>query len=142
MLASYCRSYLIFQRNIRISNLLPILVCDMCYHARKINSFPCKGQFNKSRIFRISQGKFNSFKDVRGSWHIPAYSRKLNMFTGGSTLLCGNFLQIHSSMGICFSCTYTNNYEHFCKWLGTFYRDDSLLMRVPHNSNHDSWSLS
>ena len=71
-LASYCRSYLIFQRNIRISNLLPILVCDMCYHARKINSFPCKGQFNKSRIFRISQGKFNSFKDVRGSWH--AYS--------------------------------------------------------------------
>ena len=79
-LASYCRSYLIFRRNIRISNLLPILVCDMCYHARKINSFPCKGQINKSRIFRISQGKFNCFKDVRGGWHIPAYSLKLNMF--------------------------------------------------------------
>ena len=43
-----------------------ILVCDMCYYARKINSFPRKGQFNKSRIFRTSQGKFNSFKEVRG----------------------------------------------------------------------------
>ena len=30
---------LIFERNICISDLLTILVWDMCYHARKINSF-------------------------------------------------------------------------------------------------------
>ena len=44
----------------------------MCYYARKINSFPCKGQFNKSGNFSLSQGKCNSFKEVReGFLHIP-----------------------------------------------------------------------
>ena len=27
------------------------IVCDMCYHVRKMNYFPRKGQFNKSRNF-------------------------------------------------------------------------------------------
>ena len=35
-------------------------------------------------------------------------------------------------MGICFSCVYTNKCEHFHKWFGTFYRNTSVLMRVPH----------
>ena len=52
-------------------------MCGTCYHARKINSFSCKGQFYKSGNFSISLGKFNSFKEVRGRWHIPAYSPKL-----------------------------------------------------------------
>ena len=56
------------------------IVCDMCYHAKKINSFPRKGQLNKSGNSSISQGKFDFFKEVRGKWHIPAYSPKFNMF--------------------------------------------------------------
>ena len=32
--------------------------------------------------------------------------------------------------GICLSCMYTNNCEHFDKWFGTLYRDNSVLMRV------------
>ena len=32
--------------------------------------------------------------------------------------------------GICFSYMYTNNCEHFDKWFGTLYRDNSVLMRV------------
>ena len=27
------------------------IVCDMCYYVRKVNYFPRKGQFNKSRNF-------------------------------------------------------------------------------------------
>ena len=80
LLASYFWSYLIFEKNNCIPDLLTILVCDMCYHARKINSFPCNGQFNKSGNFSTSQGTFNCFKEGRGRWHIPAYSPKLNMF--------------------------------------------------------------
>ena len=38
------------------------IVCDMCYHAKKINSFPRKGQFNKSGNSSTSQGKFNFFQ--------------------------------------------------------------------------------
>ena len=58
-----------------------ILMCDMCYNARKIKSFPRYWQSNKkSENFRISHGKCNSFKELRGRWHIPAYSPKLNMF--------------------------------------------------------------
>ena len=34
-------------------------------------------------------------------------------------LICGHFIQIHSCMGVCFSCIYTNNCEHFHKWFGT-----------------------
>ena len=53
------------------------LCVTLCHHARKINSFPHKGQFfNKSGNFSITQGKFNSYKEVRGRWHIPAYSPK------------------------------------------------------------------
>ena len=55
-------------------------------------------------------------------------------------------LQIHSCMGICFSCMYTNNCEHFHKWFGTLYRDNSVLMRVPHNYSiivsHDHFQSS
>ena len=51
LLDFYFRSYLIFQKNIYISDLLTILVCEIC----------------------ISQEKFNSFKEARGRWHIPAY---------------------------------------------------------------------
>ena len=32
--------------------------------------------------------------------------------------VCGHFTQIHSCMGICFSCMYTNNCEHFHEWFG------------------------
>ena len=44
-----------------------LLLCvTLCPHARKINSFPHKVQFNKSGNFSITQGKFNSYKEVRG----------------------------------------------------------------------------
>ena len=82
----YCRAplldliYLLLEKNICISDLLTILVCDICYNARKINYFTRKRQFIKSRNFSTSQGKLNSFKDVRGRWHISAYSPKLNIF--------------------------------------------------------------
>ena len=52
---------------------------------------------------------------------------------------CGHFIQIHSCMGICFSCMYTNNYEHFHKWFGSLYRDNSVLMRVP--QIQESWVM-
>ena len=65
LLASYFRSYL-FEKNICISDLLIILVCGICYNARKINSFTHKGEFIKSGNFSISQGKLDSFKEVRG----------------------------------------------------------------------------
>ena len=38
--------------------------------------------------------------------------------------------KFHPCMGICFSFIYTNNCEHFHKWFGTLYRDNSVLMRV------------
>ena len=47
-----------------------INACVTCCHARQIYSFPCKGQINKSENIRMSQGKFNSFKEVRGRSHI------------------------------------------------------------------------
>ena len=43
-----------------------MLVCDICYNAREINSFTHKGQFIKSGNFSISQEKLDSFKEVRG----------------------------------------------------------------------------
>ena len=55
LLASYFRFFLIFEKNICISDLLTIFVCDICYNARKVNSFTHKGQFNKSGNFSISQ---------------------------------------------------------------------------------------
>ena len=42
------------------------LCVTLCHHARKINSFPHKGQFNKSGNLSITQGKCNSYKEVRG----------------------------------------------------------------------------
>ena len=39
MLVSYFWSYLIFEKNNCLSDLLTILVCDKCYHVRKINLF-------------------------------------------------------------------------------------------------------
>ena len=39
--------------------------------------------------------------------------------------------KFHSCMDICFSCMYSNKCEHFHKWFGTLYRDNSVLMRVP-----------
>ena len=39
--------------------------------------------------------------------------------------------KFHSCMDICFSCRYSNKCEHFHKWFGTLYRDNSVLMRVP-----------
>ena len=53
----------------------------------------------------------------------------------------GHFIQFHSCKGICFSCMYTNKYEHFHKWFGTFYRD-SVLMKACIFNNHKLWSLS
>ena len=38
--------------------------------------------------------------------------------------------KFHPCMGICFSFIYTNKCEHFHKWFGTLYRDNSVLMRV------------
>ena len=79
LLASYFTSYF-FEKNICISDVLTILVCDIRYNAMKINSFTRKGQFIKSGIFSVSQGKLDSFREVRGRWHISAYSPKLNIF--------------------------------------------------------------
>ena len=45
--------HLIFEKNICISELVTILVCDMFYHARKINSFTRKGQFNEDKLGKI-----------------------------------------------------------------------------------------
>ena len=39
--------------------------------------------------------------------------------------------KFHSCMDICFSCMYSNKCEHFHKWCGTLYWDNSVLMRVP-----------
>ena len=46
---------LIFEKNMCISDLLTILVFDMCYHARKTNYFPYKGKFDKSGILSMSR---------------------------------------------------------------------------------------
>ena len=56
----------IFEKNICISDLLTILLCDICYNARKIHYYTHKGQFIKSGNFIISQEKLDSFKEVRG----------------------------------------------------------------------------
>ena len=66
LLAAYFRSYLIFEKNICISDLFTTIACDICYHARKINPFTRKGHFHNSGNFGLSQGKFDSFKQVRG----------------------------------------------------------------------------
>ena len=57
---------------------------------------------------------------------------ELRNWSTSTWTVCGHFIQIHSCMGICFSCMYTNNREHFHKWFGTLYRDNSVLMRVLH----------
>ena len=57
---------------------------------------------------------------------------QLRNWSTSTWLVCGHFIQIHSCMGICFSCMYTNNCEHFHKWFGTLDRNNSVLMRVPH----------
>ena len=56
---------------------------------------------------------------------------RLRNWSTSTWLLCGHFIQIHSCMGICSSCMYTNKSEHFYKWFGTLCRDNSVLMRVP-----------
>ena len=49
-----------------------MLVCDMGYY------MPGKSivLFVRENFFRISQGKVNSFKEVRGRSNIPAHSPK------------------------------------------------------------------
>ena len=45
------------------------IVCDMCYHVRKMNYFPRKGQFNKSRNFTS-----NYYYTYYKRWHgLAAY---------------------------------------------------------------------
>ena len=64
--------------------------------------------------------------------HVSTRSCMLRMrnWSTSTWLVCEHFIQIHSCMGICFSCIYTNNCEHFHKWFGTLYRDNSVLMRI------------
>ena len=57
---------------------------------------------------------------------------ELRYWSTSTWLVCGHFIQIHSCMGICFSCMCTNNCEHFHKWFGPLYSDNSVLMRVLH----------
>ena len=57
---------------------------------------------------------------------------ELRNWSTSTWLVCEHFIQIHSCMGMCFSCMYTNNCEHFHKWFGTLYRDNSVLKRVLH----------
>ena len=37
---------------------------------------------------------------------------ELRNWSPSTWLVCGHFIQIHSCMGICFSCMHTNNYKH------------------------------
>ena len=70
------------------------------------------------------------FKNYASGNHV--LTRELRNLSPSSWFVCGHFIPIQSCMGICFSSMYTNNYEHFHTWSGTFYRDNSVLMRVPH----------
>ena len=45
---------------------------------------------------------------------------KLRNWSPSTWLVYGHFIQIHSCMGICFSCMYTRNHEHFHKWFHMF----------------------
>ena len=65
---------------------------------------------------------------------------ELRNWSTSTWLVCEHFIQIHSCMGMCFSCMYTNNCEHFHKWFGTLYRDNSVLMRVPHIQQEHAYS--
>ena len=61
---------------------------------------------------------------------------ELRNWSPSTWLVCRHLIQISTNqlmhcMGICFSCMYTNNYEHFHKWFGTFCGDNSVLMSVP-----------
>ena len=79
--------------------------------------------------------QYKNFKNYYSGNHVSTSSCKFRILRNWSTstwLVCGHFIQIHSCMGICFSCMYTNKCEHFHKWFGTLYRDNSVLMRVPH----------
>ena len=58
-------------------------------------------------------------------------------------LVCWHFIQIHSCIGICFLCMYTNNSEH--KKMGTFYMDSLLYDEMPAYSmikSHDHFNNS
>ena len=67
---------------------------------------------------------------------------KLRNWSPSTWLVCGHFIQIYSCMVfVSHACMYTNNFEHIYKWFGTFCRDESLLMRVLYNNNHELWSL-
>ena len=58
---------------------------------------------------------------------------ELRNWSTSTWLVYGHFLQFHSCMGIfSHACMYTNNCEHFHKWFGSLYRDNSVLMRVLH----------
>ena len=45
---------------------------------------------------------------------------ELRNWSTSTWLVCEHFIQIHSCMGICFSCMYTNKCEHFHKWFGGY----------------------
>ena len=52
-----------------------------------------------------------------GSGTVSTSSCMFRMETNGETNhVCGHFIQIHSCVGIFFSCMYTNNYKHLHKW--------------------------
>ena len=89
----------IYSKRPSISDLLTKLVCDICYNARKINSFTRKGQFIKSGNFSISQGKLNSFKEVRGRSRISAYCRSYKHTPSAGYIL---FLEIKRQADIGF----------------------------------------
>ena len=60
LLASYFGSYLIFEQNICISDLLTMLACDIVAMLGKLIIFPVSDNLTSH------QGKFNSVKEVRG----------------------------------------------------------------------------
>ena len=62
------------------------------------------------------------------SWHTH-HDRWRNWSTS-TWLVCWHFIQIHSCIGICFLCMYTNNSEQ--KKMGTFYMDSLLYDECPH----------
>ena len=63
---------------------------------------------------------------------LATMSQQAHAWWTSTLLVCGHFIQIHSCIGICFSCMYTNKCEHFHKRCGTLYRDNSVLVRVLH----------
>ena len=91
---------------------------------------PLSGQIVSSSIHLVRESvhkctfdrQSGNFQNYASGNHVStsACMLRIGNWSPSAWLVYGHFIQIHSCMGICFSCMYTKNHEHFHKWFDMF----------------------